>query len=252
MRGLTLVALAAAFAIPCTAASAADMARPVYKATPAPVAFNWSGLYVGGHAGWGWDQGNGTEIIVISAAPPAIPIGTTRSNDRDGFLGGAQIGFNWQAPGSPWVFGVDADWSWTDASTSSPVAAPGIINTTFSDTNWYATVTGRIGYAVDTWLWYVKGGVAFMDVDYKSTTVAGAGIFTSNSISDTRTGWTIGGGVEQAFATNWSWKLEYNYLDFGSQNYSFTTTVAGVTSTAVNDLEEKVHIVKFGLNYRFR
>ena len=96
------------------------------------------------------------------------------------------------------------------------------------------------------------GAVPLLGGAQDGTTVAGAGSFASNSISDTRTGWTIGGGVEQAFATNWSWKLEYNYLDFGSQNYSFTTTVAGVTSTAVNDLEEKVHVVKFGLNYRFR
>src|SRR3954463_6622698 len=125
MRRIALVALAAGFALWSATASAADMARPVYKAAaPAPAAFNWSGLYVGGNAGWGWDKGNGTEIVVISPAPPAIPIGTTRSNNRDGFLGGAQIGFNWQAPGSPWVFGVDADWSWTDASTSSAVAAP--------------------------------------------------------------------------------------------------------------------------------
>ena len=252
MRRMTLAALAVAFAIPCTAASAADLARPVYKATPAPVAFNWSGFYIGGNVGWGWGDGNGT-IIGVPPVPvvPVLPVGATRTNDRDGFLGGAQIGMNWQAPGSPWVFGIEADWSWTDASSTSAVAGVGAISTTFSDTNWYATVTGRVGYAVDTWLWYVKGGVAFMDVEYLSTTTAGA-VFTSNSISDTRTGWTVGAGVEQALINNWSWKLEYNYLDFGSEQYAFTTTVAGVTGTVTNDLEEKVHIVKFGLNYRFR
>ena len=252
MRHLGLIAFASALVL-SSAASAADLARrPVYKAAPAPAAFNWSGFYVGGNAGWGWGDGNGT-VIGVPPVPvvPIVAVGSERSNDRDGFLGGAQIGFNWQAPGSPWVFGVEADWSWTDASTTSAVAGVGGISTTLSDTNWYATVTGRIGYAVDTWLWYVKGGVAFMDVDYQSTTATAAGTFTSNAISDTRTGWTVGVGVEQALLSNWSWKLEYNYLDFGSEQYAFTTTVAGVTGTTTNDLEEKAHLIKFGVNYRF-
>jgi outer membrane immunogenic protein len=253
MRHLGLVVIAGALAM-SGAASAADLARrPVYKAAPAPAVFNWSGFYVGGNAGWGWGEGNGTVIGVPPVpAVPIVAVGSERSNDRDGFLGGAQIGFNWQAPGSPWVFGIEADWSWTDASTSSAVAGIGAISTTLSDTNWYATVTGRIGYAVDTWLWYVKGGVAFMDVDYQSTTTTAAGTFASNAIGDTRTGWTVGVGVEQALLNNWSWKLEYNYLDFGSEQYAFTTTVAGVTGTTTNDLEEQAHIVKFGVNYRFR
>ena len=255
MSQFKLAIAAGAVLILGTQAQAADIARPVYKAPVVAPAFNWSGFYVGGHAGWGWGKGDG-ELVryvppVAGAAPP-IAIGTVRVNDRDGFLGGAQVGFNWQAPNSPWVLGIEADGSWTDASTQSTVAgAGGLLNTTLSDTNWYASITGRIGYAWGMSLLYVKGGAGFMDVDYQSRSVAGGGTFLSNAVSDTRSGWLIGAGFEQAIASGWSWKVEYNYIDFASETYSFTTTTGAGSNTATNDLTEAAHLVKVGVNFRF-
>ncbi|GIK80135.1 MAG: porin family protein [Alphaproteobacteria bacterium] len=220
MRRLTLALIAAtALALGATAASAADLGRrPVYKAPPAPVpvAYNWSGFYVGGHLGYGWGNNEVTDLLT----------GVKSNLDSDGFLGGAQIGLNWQT--GAFVFGIEGDWSWTNADGST--AIPGaIVN---ADHNWYGTATARVGYAFDNMLWYVKGGAAWMDSDYS---IGGL------TVSDTRTGWTVGTGLEWAISPNWSAKLEYNYLDFGADR---------VSPLAI-DVDSQAHLVKLGLNYRF-
>lgn len=222
MRKLTLAALAATgLALSAVSASAADLARrPVYKAPPPAVAavYNWTGFYIGGHVGGAFSSEEAT----------GLPVGFTGKTDPSGFIGGAQVGFNWQA--GNWVFGVEGDWSWSGADGSTTVGAVPFS----SDQKWYATATGRLGYAWDRWLWYAKGGAAWMDADY---TTPG---FT---VGDTRTGWTIGGGVEVALAPQWSAKLEYNYLDFGKENYAFPAGIATV--------DTQVHMIKGGINYRF-
>jgi outer membrane immunogenic protein len=218
MRKVTLSLLAAAgLVLGAQSASAADLGRPVYKA-PAPAvvaAYNWSGFYLGGHLGGAWSQED------LSA------LGLVGTTDPDGFIGGVQAGYNWQA--DRWVFGIEGDWSWSGADGSTAV---GLIT---SDQNWYATLTGRLGYAWDNWLWYVKGGAAWVDAEY------GFGGF--GTVSDTRVGWTLGTGVEWALAPQWSAKLEYNYLDFGKDTY----TLGGTPF----DVDTQVHLVKAGINYRF-
>lgn len=219
MRRFTLALAAATVALGVTAASAADLGqRPVYKAQPAPVAiYNWSGFYIGGHAGYAWGREEITDNIT----------GVTAATDPSGFLAGAQVGYNWQV--GQWVFGIEGDWSWTNADGSA--AIPGAIVT--SEHNWYGTATARLGYAVDNWLWYVKGGAAWADADYS---IAGV------SVGETRSGWTIGGGLEYGLTPNWSAKLEYNYLDFGKDSIAAPIGVQADT---------QVHLFKAGLNYRF-
>jgi len=222
MRKVTLSLLAAAgLALGAQSASAADLGRPVYKA-PAPAvvaAYNWSGFYIGGHLGGAWSSEEATDIF-----------GFTGSTDPDGFIGGVQAGYNWQA--DRWVFGIEGDWSWSGADGSTTVAG-----VPFSaDHGWYATLTGRLGYAWDNWMWYVKGGAAWNDAEY---TLAGFG-----TVSDTRVGWTLGTGVEWALAPQWSAKLEYNYLDFGKDTFNF-----GAFGPV--DVDTQVHLIKAGINYRF-
>ncbi len=243
-----LVGIAALVAV--GSASAADVLKPVYKAPPPAQVLNWTGVYVGGHIGWGGVKEDYT-LQTFGPGASSIPIGSVNGIDRDAFLGGAQIGYNWQT--GHWVLGVEGDWSWTKNDGQTAVAGTGGTTTTTSaDTNWYATATGRVGYAWDSWLVYAKGGAAWMNADYSSsTTITGVGSGNSNNNSSTRSGWTVGAGVEQAFAGNWSWKLEYDYMDFGTKNYNFTTTVAGVTNTATNAFDTQVHVVKLGINYRF-
>ncbi len=116
-----------------------------------------------------------------------------------------------------------------------------MINT---NTNWTSTVTGRVGAAFDRFLVYGKGGVAFAQ-DQSSFTDTFA-----NSASTTfmRTGWTAGAGLEYGITRNWSAKIEYDYLGFGSQNLNFTTpTTPLYTSSANLNVQE----IKAGVNFRF-
>lgn len=207
------------------AASAADMSRPVYKAPPpaAPV-WSWTGFYLGGHVGGAWSDESAT-----------IPGFGTFGHDPSGFIGGGQIGYNWQVNPS-WVIGVEGDISWTnsDASTVGPLA------TATSDHNWYATLGGRLGFTGGPWLLYAKGGAAWMDADY--TVTAPAGVAT---IGDTRTGWMVGVGLEWMFTPNWTAKVEYNYLDFGSETFNFTPLAVGTS------IDTQVNLIKAGINYKF-
>ena len=249
MRFVTTAVLATALTLGIASqSSAADMRAPVYKAAPLPVAYNWSGFYVGGHLGWGWAQEDAT-LTAFAPGVPDLPFGSVFNGDRDGFLGGAQIGMNWQAPGSPWVWGVEAEWSWTDVKSASTLAGAFTTTTGTADTEWYATAAARLGYAWDRSMLYLKGGAAFMDVNYSAATNFGGAIFPSSTVSDTRTGWMIGAGFEQALADNWTWKAEYNYMDFGSDDVVLTT--AGLGTTATTDTDTNVHVVKLGFNYRF-
>ena len=223
---LGLVGLAGA-AMFSGVASAADIARPVYKAPPAgalPVSYDWTGFYVGGHVGYGWAQKNWTDGFGLFDV----------SHDANGFLGGGQVGVNYQI--GQFVLGVEGDFSGTaiKGGTTLPGAA---FNT---NVDWTSTLTGRAGVAFDRWLVYGKAGVAWAKDRYSTN------FYTPGSVelSDTRIGWTAGAGVEYAFAPQWSAKLEYNYMDFGSRTVSFAPGFS-------TDIDQQVHAVKLGVNYKF-
>jgi opacity protein-like surface antigen len=227
-------------------ASAADMPvkAPVY--TPVMAApWSWSGFYLGGHIG-----------AALALTDIADPLGVPIYGDNvrsPGFIGGGQIGFNYQL-GSI-VFGVEADASWVDSDGTNTCFA--VSGTTASSNcrvrpDLYATVTGRLGYAVDRSLLYVKGGAAWtrgsVDMFVNQNNV---GVFTSAN-SFVTSGWTVGGGVEYALTPAWSVKLEYDYLNFGGQDVA-TPYVAGnpFGFAPTTTISQHVHQAKLGLNYRF-
>jgi len=236
-------------------AQAADLPARTY--TKAPVAMmdpatNWSGFYIGAHIGGAWSETTGT---LVDATPPiASPLGTSASASGSGVIGGGQVGYNWQM--AQWVFGIEGDISGADVKNNNRVFAvlppypPGSFTDQNLRVNFLATATGRIGYAWGQSLVYAKGGAAFMNGDYTGgQTVLGVGVFPVNSLSTTRTGWTLGAGFEQAFMGNWSWKIEYDFMHFGTDRDSFFAPTANGTTTL--DLSTDVHVVKVGLNYRF-
>ena len=219
MKRFTLAAcaglLAAALALP---SFAADMPRPAYKAPSSAEPWNWTGFYVGINGGYGFGTSNWT-----SAG------GTTGDFNVRGALAGGTIGYNLQT--GLWVWGLegDVDASWIKGTDAT------ICCETKND--WLATARGRIGYAMDRWMPYITGGAAFGDV--KMTPVGGA------SETDTRFGWTGGGGLEYAFMSAWSAKVEYLYVDLGKASCSVAT--CGVA----NDVTFKTSIVRGGINYHF-
>jgi outer membrane immunogenic protein len=249
MRRSLLLAAACAI-ISVQVASAADM--PTKAPAYAPIAiYNWTGFYVGGHGGYGWGSNQST----ATSATTSFPVGFVfdRANES-GALAGGQLGFSYQI--ANWVLGVEGDYSWANIKGDETSFSPLIATHTLSNSKltWLATATGRIGYAWNNWLPYVKGGVAWTHNDGDTTTinnVSGAVTATASG-SETRSGWTVGAGVEYGFWNNWSARLEYDYLDFGTTGVSRTFTsgaLIGTTATRNNELH--VSVVKAALNYRF-
>ncbi len=230
---------------------AADLPARTYTKAPAYVApvYNWTGFYIGGHIGGGWSDLGSTELAPGTAA---FPTGTVfAKNNMSGFLGGAQVGYNWQTS-SNIVIGVEGEYSWADvkgtATTISTVN--GFNSTVTAKTKDYTLATGRLGYAADNWLFYAKGGGAWAEGSSSGIgTLANGTFFDTTSSGSSRTGWIVGVGVEWGFAPNWSAKLEYNHMDFGSRTVSINDTTFGTTSLVSSS--DTVDVVKGGINYRF-
>ena len=217
MKKLLLASVGIAVLALSGAASAADLSRPapVYKAAaPAEAIFNWTGFYIGAHVGYGWGSKDWDQTFTSGAFALDHSVSPTKPQ---GFLGGGQVGVNWQT--GQFVLGLEADGSWTDASDCG--VGHGIFPSYngCNQVNWYATGTARVGVAMDRALFYVKGGAAFAGEEQNITF---RNVVTTDTPSEVRFGWTVGGGIEYALSPNWSVKAEYNYMDFGSQNYSFT------------------------------
>jgi len=229
-------------------AMAADLPAkaPAYAAP-----FSWTGFYVGAHVGWGWGKNEWSDRCALQddltcTHPIAGPAGSYNLN---GFLGGGQVGFNWQ---SGWaVFGVEADASWSDIKGSGPCD---VLQQCSSKIDALGTITGRFGRAIEHALFYVKGGGAWL---HEKHTIENPNIGPSSnaqwdSTGDTKWGWTVGAGVEYAFAPNWSGKVEYDFLDFGKDTQAFVRSCHACTSVGDNlNLRQTVHAIKLGINYRF-
>lgn len=216
---------------------------PIYA--PAPL---WTGFYIGAHAGYGWSDKEWT-LLENAGQGASERIGEKlASHDADGGLAGVQVGFNWQS--GQWVYGVEAEWSWTDMDGRGTWERrrDGLLRDGEVDINWMATVAGRLGMTFDRTLVYAKLGAAFADEDYNHTAERDQGREPRDfNGDDTRTGFLIGAGIEHAYDANWSVKLEYNYIDFGEDDI----TVTEDDRRAIFDVDQDMHVVKIGLNYRF-
>jgi outer membrane immunogenic protein len=202
------------------AAFAADKRPPVYKGPARSIGvYNWTGVYVGGTVGYStgtsqWDV-DGLSIADISPK---------------GMMYGGTLGYNMQA--GSLVYGLEGDFSFSDMKGSA-IGAP-LVSCDLSD-NWLATLRGRIGYAFDRFLPYLTGGGAYGNVEAATSSALG-----SISDSGSRLGYTVGAGVEYAFLSSWTAKIEYLYVDLGKFE----------TST-VTDVSSHEHVFRFGLNYKF-
>jgi outer membrane immunogenic protein len=233
-----LLAGSALLTVVSGSAMAADMrpARaPVYTKAPmmAPT-YNWSGCYIGGNAGGLWAKKDWS----LSATGVA-----NSSQDLNGGLAGGQIGCNYQV--TTWVFGIQGDYDWTNVTGSAAdLAFAGAMD--HSTIKGLASVTGRVGYAWDRFLGYVKGGGAWENDDYSVTgNTTGATLATA---SETRTGWTIGVGGEYAFTDFLTGFVEYDYYDFGTKSNNFVGTGGGTTLV---DIKETKSVAKAGINFKF-
>lgn len=253
MKMKMTLAAAAALLTSTAAGYAADMPVKAAMVAPVPV-WSWTGLYGGVHVGAGWGTTE-TTLTRFDVGPPinlSVPLNFPISqNNRSGFLGGVQAGYNYQ---SGWaVFGVQGDIAATNIRGTTPCVI-GILSCT-SDTNWIATVTGRLGAVVlDRGLVYVKGGGAWMNTDH-SVRTPGLGALapiTLTSASSDTFGWLLGFGTEWMITRNWTAFVEYNYIEFDKKNERFPLALPLPVALSVNaDLTNKMSIAKVGLNYKF-
>ncbi len=219
MKKAALLASSALLLGAISSASAADLSRPVYTKAPpapAPVMFSWTGFYVGLNAGGKWIA-NTSDTVTVGG----VNFNFNNNNNNDSsWIAGGQVGYNWQMPGSNWVFGIEGDIDAQDFNRSFVLAAPigpFIAGDSFGvKSQWQASLRGRIGYAWDRTLLYATGGVAWTQL--KGTVgLVGIGTFTDDQ---TITGGTVGGGLEYAWTNNISIGVEGRYTWYGNQNFN--------------------------------
>lgn len=234
----TLIACTVGLTTVCLASGvfAADLPARVYTKAPVPVAtYNWSGCYLGGNGGGIWSRNNWSL--------PDMGGLSVSNHDVDSWLAGVQGGCNYQV--SNWVFGIQVDYDWADGTGSGPHAATGIL-TDQSHISGLGSVTGRVGYAWDRFLGYVKGGGAWERDSYLQFTTAGGALFATSA--ESRWGGTVGVGGEYAFTQNLTGFVEYDYYGFGTRTLTFTTVLGTLPHISIR---ENQSVVKAGLNWKF-
>jgi outer membrane immunogenic protein len=237
------IAIAASLAVLAGSALAADFRPPP---GPPPLALpGWTGFYLGVNAGGGWADGK------IDFSIGGVPFAAA-DNSLRGALGGVQAGYNWQTGAI--LFGVEADAqvSGVQGRITAPCppgfcGPPPLAASYGQEMSWFGTVRGRVGYAMPTWLAYATGGFAYGRLETNASASAG-GLTATFESADNRTGWTVGGGIEVAFAPSWSAKLEYLYVDFGDRSFNWVAVpLPPITDTA----HLTMNVVRAGVNYRF-
>ena len=283
-----LIVGAALAALVGTPALAADMALKAPPPAPAP-AWSWTGWYVGGTAGYGWTREEVDPNVTSSFCTFGIggcptfgsglvaSIPTALNTNANGFIGGGEIGYNYQT--GQWVLGIEADFSGSSIKGSNTVGASVIpagfptnaINTqTMVDQKLSAlgTVRGRLGVTPvnSPLLAYVTGGLAYgrvtSDTSISETVSGPCGCGPNPSVTGSETtwraGWTAGGGLAVAFAPNWSIKAEYLYYDLGSVTYGVPalvqTNFVGTPffgATVASTVNFRGSIVRVGVDLKF-
>ena len=227
-------------------ALAADLPVRSYTKAPVPVVepiYNWGGFYVGVNGGWG-NSHKCVDDAGFVQAPLAVPV-RDNCGDASGGLVGGQIGYNWQA--GAWVFGLEAQGDWANFSGSAPsLLLPGISARARIDG--IGLFTGRIGYAWNNVLLYVKGGAAVTSDRYNAYfTATGVDVATA---SETRWGGVVGAGAEFGITPNWSIAVEYNHLFLGQRNIAFAAPIIAPIQP-LERISQDADLVTVRVNYRF-
>jgi outer membrane immunogenic protein len=233
-------------------ARAADM--PLGYVAPVPI-FNWTSCFLGAHIGGGWAHKDFTDPVALvqNSILGTVTAGvTTVAVSSSGLIIGGQMGCDYQFGFSPWVLGLEGAVSGGNLRGNTnfvlPLGGPGDIATLTAKTDFLPSVTARVGYALDNWLFYVRAGGAWAGDKYS---VTGTFLPTATAFGlegvDNRFGWTAGGGGEWAFAELWSARLEYDYYGLGRRSTLMTDPINGFTG--VMNVQQSVQTVKLGVSF---
>jgi outer membrane immunogenic protein len=271
-------------------ATAADLARrPVYKAPPPPIIdpWTWSGVYVGLNAGYSWGKSRTTvdyfnTLTGLSIVPLAGSITAVDFNLNGGIAGG-QIGANLQTDWVVWGIEADIQWSGQKGSalfncvpptlfggpasclpaflTTLPGPVPGPTLAIDQKLKWFGTLRGRVGVTfTPTVLAYITGGLAYGEVETSGTLTnvvpvpfPFAFLATPFSHSVTKTGWTLGAGLEGRLWDNWTGKIEYIYMDLGTVSGNIVPGLFGAAGLVGANYSSRItdNIIRVGINYKF-
>ncbi|WP_134496326.1 outer membrane protein [Microvirga pakistanensis] len=225
------------------AASAADL--PMRSAPPAPIVaaapiFTWTGFYVGGQVGYGWNTGDNDFAVPAGVTVDGVPFTGFGGDDGDGFLAGVHAGYNYQI--GSFVVGLEGDIEGVfgdddddfDGVFEDDAGNPIVVSIPGTSIDWQGSIRARAGFAFDRALIYATGGFAF----------AGLSDGIGDADDDTLTGWTLGAGLEYAFTNNLTTRLEYRYTSFDGDNIVFD-------GEDVGESEVDFHTVRVGLSYKF-
>ncbi|THD66869.1 MAG: porin family protein [Bradyrhizobium sp.] len=247
-----LVGLASLTLVDIAVAVAADL--PV-KAPPKPT-YNWSGFYVGAHAGYRSGDANfsGPGYIFDPGIGPVAFPGRSETYRPNGAIAGVQGGYNFMI--TPKILaGIEGDWTWGSGRAGAIGGFSINANDSFSFVSqtrlaWQSTIRGRLGVVNGPWLFYGTGGVAFTRVNWSDTstwTVFGTPTaFSSSNVGSTLTGAAVGVGFEYMCNPNWIARLEYLYESFGKVSVPFGLG----PQTGTLDLRD-VNKVRAGISYKF-
>ncbi|QWK77781.1 outer membrane protein [Ochrobactrum sp. BTU1] len=235
---MKLKSLLLASTVALLAATGAKAADAIIAEEPAPVivapTFTWNGAYIGGQIGYGWGKSEFSDADSYIKVKP------------DGFLGGLYAGYNFDL-GNSVVLGIDGDVTYNNLKDSySETALNGDTFGLESKLRWSGAVRARAGYAVDRFLPYIAGGVAFGSVKNSVSANIGGDSFEASQ-SKTLTGWTAGAGIDYAATDNVIVRLEYRYTDYGHKDFSASNDVYEFSARD----KFKTNEVRLGVAYKF-
>lgn len=274
----SVVIAAVAFSVP---ARAADMAPIPVAPIPIVLPFDWEGFYVGVHTGAATDDVSFTQTNLTWSCQvgclgfPAGSVNTGESGTlrATNVIGGIQAGYNWVLPG-PYLFGLEADISGTDISSTvltSPPGDPSAVAQWNDKVNTFGSVRARLGYIAGSWLFYATGGFGweldkFTRTQLTAPQTAGFPFIDTNALqagsavtaTHLRAGWTAGAGVEWAFARTWTVKVEYLHFDTQSElmssgrfNYGIFPPLQASSAVTAQTSNLTLDTVRVGINHTF-
>jgi outer membrane immunogenic protein len=241
-----------------------------FAASPTPSPFSWTGFYIGLNAGG--VAGNANANTSASCVPGACYFADTintnffnsvgsQRDSASGFIGGGQVGFNWQSGNL--VAGLETDFQsfkQNGRGSASGIMPSGLeagnpftISHTIS-TDWLWTLRPRLGLAANNWLFYATGGLAVTEVNASWLFSDPFNDSEAASSSRVKAGWAIGAGVEYAVLNGWSLKAEYLHLDFGTTQITTNNLLDGGAPDPVQPFLHSVsltsEVFRVGVNYR--
>jgi outer membrane immunogenic protein len=266
MKKTLFLSLAAGMIVASGSAYAADLSRQAPRmVAPAPVS-NWTGLYIGANGGWGWSNFDVSEAPFGTTAIADISPQSLGTSNRGAVFGG-QLGYNWQI--ATWLLGIEGDYDGTSINSSQATVFPSLLGgagTTHTnglsvseDIKSLASLRGRIGYTWADGLLYFTGGGAWESISTSAmisanTAAAVFGQSATGSVTNTRSGYVIGGGVEWMVARNWTVRGEYLYYNFsGADTFALPIANCAIPGCGVNvtTASNNINVFRLGANYKF-